>query len=182
MVTGSNPLQQFFQEVVGYNYREAGIRNTEIQDYVSNLLAEFCESTTLYKIRDVEGRPLHDVGEMLLESDPVFGRASSFDRERQVRKHIGDYALFLAGMYPESLNHSRLRKARVENPAEFVRTGKESYYIVSTFEHWEYTKVAPLFRRMSQEFEQLVYGLNQIKNDLLEMQHPIAKRTDELLM
>jgi hypothetical protein len=63
-----------------------------------------------------------------------------------------------------------------------VRTGKESYYIVSTFEHWEYAKVAPLFRRMSQEFEQLVYGLNQIKNDLMEMQHPIVSRKDEFLM
>jgi len=44
-----------------------------------------------------------------------------------------------------------------------VKAGKESYYIVSKFEHFEYAKVAPLFRRMSQEFERLVYGLNQVK-------------------
>src|SRR5258706_1567149 len=183
MIPESHPLQQLFLDLVNQNFSEGvGIRDADLSGYIANMLAEFCETENLFKIRNADGRPLNDVGEMLLESDPVFGRASSFDRERQVRKHIGDYALFLAGMYPESLNHSRLRKARVENPAEFVRTGKESYYIVSTFEHWEYTKVAPLFRRMSQEFEQLVYGLNQIKNDLLEMQHPNARRTDELLV
>lgn len=182
MVPESNALQQFFQQIVGFTYDQAGIRSDDVQNYVANLLAEFCESDTLYKIRNAEGRPLHDVGELLLESDPVYGLAPSFDRERQVRKHIGDYALFFAGMFPESLNHVRLHRARVESVTDFVKAGKESYYIVSQFEHFEYAKVAPLFRRMSQDFEQLVYGLNQIKNDLLEMQHPIAPRTQEFLM
>jgi hypothetical protein len=35
---------------------------------------------------------------------------------------------------------------------------------------------------MSQEFEQLVYGLNQVKNELEEMQHPIMRRTQQFLM
>jgi len=39
---------------------------------------------------------------MLIESDPIYGPAPSFDRERQVRKHIGDYTLFYAGMFPEA--------------------------------------------------------------------------------
>jgi hypothetical protein len=42
--------------------------------------------------------------------------------------------------------------------------------------------VAPLFRRMSHDFEQLVYGLNQVKNELEEMQHPITGKTPEFLM
>ena len=39
-----------------------------------------------------------------------------------------------------------------------------------------------MFRRMSQEFEQLVYGLNQVKNELEELQHPIVRKTKEFLM
>jgi hypothetical protein len=42
--------------------------------------------------------------------------------------------------------------------------------------------VAPLFARLSHEFERCVYGLNLVKNDLSEMQHPIVRRTTELLM
>ena len=169
MVSESNPLHQFFTAVIEHNYDEIGVRSAEVQGYVATLLTEFCEVENLYKIRSIDGRALCDVGEMLLESDPVYGTAASFDRERQVRKHIGDYALFFTGMFPESL-------------IDFVRAGKESYYIVSKFEHFEYAKVAPLFRRMSQEFEQLVYGLNQVKNELEEMQHPIMRRTQQFLM
>ena len=40
---------------------------------------------------------------------------------------------------------------------------------------------APLFERLSDNFEQCVYGLNRVKNELQEMQHPIVRRTNELL-
>ncbi|HEY7405835.1 MAG TPA: hypothetical protein VIB39_20080 [Candidatus Angelobacter sp.] len=182
MIPESSSLQRFFQEVVERNYDEVGVRSSEVQAYVANLLAEFCEAETLYKIRNAEGRCLCDLGEMLLESDPIYGPAPSFDRERQVRKHIGDYSLFFSGMFPQGLNHSRLRRSRMEGLIDFVKAGKESYFIVSKFEYFEYAKVAPLFRKMSQEFEQLVYGLNHVKNELEELQHPISRQAREFLM
>lgn len=182
MIPESNVLQQFFTEMVERHYDEVGLRHSEVHAYVANVLTEFCETENLYKIKTADGRPLSDVGEMLLESDPVYGPASSFDRERQVRKHIGDYSLFFSGMLPESLNARRLRRARMDSLVDFVRAGKESYFIVSKFEHFEYAKVAPLFREMSEEFESLVYGLNQVKNELQELQHPIARQAREFLM
>jgi hypothetical protein len=182
MIPESSPLRHCFNELVERNYAEVGIRSFEVQSYVVNLLTEFCEGETLYKIRSADGRPLADVGEMLLEADPVYGPAPCFDRERQVRKHIGDYSLFFTGMFPDSLNHHRLRRARLEGFIDFIKAGKESYYIVSKFEHFEYAKVAPLFRRMSHDFERLVSGLNQVKNELEEMQHPITRQAKEFLM
>ncbi|HEX2330972.1 MAG TPA: hypothetical protein VHN74_19765 [Candidatus Angelobacter sp.] len=182
MVPESNVLQQFFNLLVERNYDEVGVRQPEVHHYVANLLTEFCHADNLFKIKNGDGRRLEDVGEMLLESDPIHGPAPSFDRERQVRKHIGDYTLFFTGMFPESLNRIRLRRQRMEGFIDFVKAGKESYYIVSRFEHYEYARVAPLFRCMSEEFERLVYGLNQVKNELNEMQHPIARQTRELLM
>jgi hypothetical protein len=183
MIPESHPLQQLFQDLVGQHYaHEIGIRDPQVVAYVSHLLAEFCEADQLFKIKDAFNRQLSDVGEMMLETDPVYGPAPSFDRERQVRKHIGDFTLFFAGMFPESINHLRLRRQRLENLIDWVKAGKESYYIVSKFEHFEYAKVAPLFASLSQNFEGCVYGLNMVKNDLQEMQHPIVRRTDELIM
>jgi hypothetical protein len=182
MIPESHPLRQLFQELVSRHYaEEIGIRDPQVVAYVSHLLTEFCESDQLFKIHNAADRELTDLGEMLLESDPVYGPAPSFDRERQVRKHIGDYALFFAGMFPESINHFRLRRHRLENFVEWMKAGKESYYIVSKFEHFEYAKVAPVFARLSREFEAFVYGLNMVKNDLQEMQHPITRRDPELL-
>jgi hypothetical protein len=183
MVPESHPLQQLFLDLVGRHYaEEIGIRDPQIVNYVSQLLAEFCDAEQLFKIRNATSQPISDVGEMLIESNPVYGPAPSFDRERQVRKHIGDYTLFFAGMFPESINHFRLRRDRVEGFVDWMKAGKESYFIVSKFEHFEYAKVAPLFANLSRNFEQCVYGLNRVKNDLEEMQHPIVRRSNELLM
>jgi len=183
MIPESHPLQKLFQELVGRHYaEEIGIRDPQLVAYVSHLLGEFCEADQLYKVKDGANRPLSDVGEMLLESDPVYGPAPSFDRERQVRKHIGDYTLFFAGMFLEAINHLRVRRQRVENFVDWIKAGKESYYIVSKFEHFEYAKVAPMFANLAKNFEGCVYGLNKVKNDLEEMKHPIARRGDELIM
>ncbi len=183
MIPEMHPLQQMFLELVGDQFAHGvGLRDGAISEYVANMLTEFCEAENLYRIRSTQGRPLSDVGEMLLESDPVYGDAPSFDRERQVRKHIGDYTLFFTGMFPEAINHVRLRRQRLEGFIDFMKAGKESYYIVSKFEHFEYAKVAPLFKKLSQEFERCVYGLNLVKNELQERQHPIARRAEELIM
>jgi hypothetical protein len=183
MISDSHPLREFFGELVTHHFSsDVGIRDQEMSAYVANMLVDFCELDQLHKVRNAAGRPLSDVGEMLLESDPVYGPAPSFDRERQVRKHIGDYTLFFAGMFPESINHIRLRRQRLENLIDLMKAGKESYYIVSRFEHFEYKRVAPLFAKLSRNFESCVYGLNQVKNDLQERQHPIMRQTSELLM
>jgi hypothetical protein len=183
MIPETHPLEKLFVELVGRHYaQEIGIRDPQVIGYVAHLLTEFCSAEQLMKIRDASGRPLNDIGEMLVESDPIYGPAPSFDRERQVRKHIGDYTLFFAGMFPESINHYRLRRQRVENFVEWVKAGKESYYVVSKFEHFEYARVAPLFAQLSQKFEDCVYGLNLVKNELEVMQHPITRGANDLLM
>ena len=63
MIPESHPLRQFFQELVGRRYaEEIGIRDPQVVAYVSQLLAEFCETDQLFKIHDVADRPLTDLG------------------------------------------------------------------------------------------------------------------------
>ncbi|HLH33760.1 MAG TPA: hypothetical protein VKX41_03745 [Alloacidobacterium sp.] len=165
MISQDHALRQFFHDVVAECYSEhAGIDDREVTSYVADLLTDFCISDRLYPIRDPEGRPLKEVAEMLLASDPVNGTAPSFDAEREIRKHIGDYALFCTGMYPESVH--KWRENENANLYDMIRAGKESYYIVSTFDLFEYAVEAPLFGRLSESFENCMYGLNQVRSEL----------------
>jgi hypothetical protein len=183
MISENHPLRQLFVQLVTEHYQnDLGMRDRVVAQYVASVLTDFVELENLCRIRNAAGKPLDDVGEMLIESDPVYGPAASFDREREVRKHIGDYTLFFTGMFPEAINRFRLRRQRLENFVDFMKAGKESYYIVSKFEQDEYATSAALFARLSAEFESCVFGLNMVKNDLAEMQHPIVRRTNELLM
>lgn len=164
MIPQEHTLRQLFHEVVSdcYDVR-LGLRDAEISSYVGDLLTEFCRAENIYRIRDAAGKPLHEISDMLLASDPVLGTASSFGQERERRKHIGDYTLFLTGMYPESTQNWERQR---DNFLAMVQAGKESYYIVSQFDLFEYAREAPFFARLSTSFEACIYGLNMVRGEL----------------
>jgi hypothetical protein len=168
MISDSHPLRQLFHEIVADCYAaNTGINDPELTSYVGDLLTEFSAADRLYRIRDAEGRPVRAVREMLAAADPVYGNASSFDEEREVRRHIGDYALFATGMYPESMQ--LWRHSGSSSFLDMVSTGKESYYIVSQFDLFEYKMEAPLFARLSEDFEACMHGLNCVREELGKM-------------
>jgi len=169
-ISQGHPLRQLFNSLVQRRlYGDAQLRDAEIAAYVSNLLVEFTHASNLYKIRNARGKRLEDVGEMLLASNPLL-EGRSFDYERAVRKHIGDYTLFLAGLFPEYVASLPRRGLRLDAFIDYVKAGKESYHIVSTFDLFEYKREAPLFRKLSDSFELCVFGLNLVKRDLEELQ------------
>jgi hypothetical protein len=149
--------------------RDARVSDPAVAEYVAGVLVDFTHIENLYRIRDARGRRLEQVGEMLAESDPLQA-ASSFDRERAVRKHIGDFTLFFTGLFPESLATLGRRGLGLDALLDYVRTGKESYRIVSCFDQFEYAREAPVFRRLAEDFELCVFGLNLVKQDLERLQ------------
>ena len=179
MVPESHSLRSLFHQLVEQCYSEhVGIRDAEVSTYVADLLTDFCESDRLYSLRNAEGQPIEEIGEMMAASDPVHGTAASFDQERHIRKHIGDYTLFLTGMYPESL-HLLRQRARF---LQMVRAGKESYWIVSQFNVFEYALEAPLFMRLAESFEGCVYGLTKVRGEMEKrMALPPATNTQRIM-
>ena len=174
---GEHSLRQFFENLVWQHFTEdVRLEEPSITQYVSDLLSSFAHIKNLYQIRNAYGKQLDDVGEMLVESNPML-EATSFDRERAVRKHVGDYTLFMTGLFPESVAKSnQAKRRRLDAYIDFVQAGKESYAIVSSFDQFEYRGEAPLFRTLSENFELCVVGLNLVKQDLEDFQRDYYRR------
>ena len=179
---GERSLRKLLGELVWRHFFEdVRLEEPQVATYVTALLADFARTENLYRIRNVQGKRLEDVGEMLIESNPLL-EAASFDREREVRKHVGDYTLFMTGLFPESVAKARrARQLRLDAFVDFMRAGKESYAIVSSFNQFEYKEEAPLFRRLSENFELCVVGLNLVKQDLEEFQRESYQRLKRTL-
>ena len=116
---------------------------------------------------------------MLVEGDVVL-HATSFDREREVHKHIGDFALFWTGVYPEMLRHFRAAH-RADHLVDYVAQGRRSYQIASTFDHGPYAGEAPVLRRLSEQFETCMLGLNLVRKELDAYGTPQARAVRALL-
>jgi hypothetical protein len=175
-----HPLNHLFTELLHRHLvRDAGLGDLEIARYIAALLIEFTHVDNLYRVRNAAGKRLEDVGEMMIESHPLLG-GRSFFYEREVRKHIGDYTLFLTGLFPEFVVRVPRRGLRLDSAVDYMQAGKESYRVVASFDQFEFRDIAPLFRRLAERFELCVFALNHVKQELEHNQRAWVRkvRTD----
>jgi hypothetical protein len=180
-ISQNHPLRTFFAELVQARLLgTAQLNDIPLARYIAGVLVDFCHVENLYKVRDSKGKALEDVGEMLIASNPLLeGRSIIYERE--VRKHIGDYTLFLGGLFPEHVGRIHRRKDRLDSFVDYLKAGKESYSVVAEFDRFEFKDEAPLFRRLSDRFELCVFGLNLMKQDLDRQQNPAYLQARKIL-
>lgn len=131
---------------------------TDVENYLAKLLGRFLHFDRIYALRDAHGQRLVSLASMLAEGD-IRQNASSFEREREVHRHIGDFLLFWTGMFPEYLHKTREPLVEVEKQGSF------SYYVVSTFDHQPYEDAAT-FKKLSEGFDTFREGLELVRRDM----------------
>jgi hypothetical protein len=179
-----HPLRQLFGALTEKSFTEhLGWPDLNVTSYVSNLLVDFTRTDHLYKIKNRHGQPVDTVVDLLYESE-VMLEAQSLDCERDVHRHIGDFTLFMAGLFPEYLR--RLKSAGLVYHKDFlvdyVKTGKRSYGIVAQIGRDDSEGNPPLFQKLSENFELCVTGLGFVRSDLDRMQDPTFQRARNLLL
>jgi hypothetical protein len=163
----AHPLEPFFlHEVTSIFEGRLGLHDPELSSYVSRVLCHFAEDEHLFLKRGLTGHSTEELSGIMLGADPVHGTAPSFDAERSIRKYVGDYCLFVAGMLPEAIDAESDNQAHRPTLDELICAGKESYYVVSQFNVFEYRREAPLFERLSDQFERYVLGLALVREEL----------------
>lgn len=138
---------------------QLGVTDQAMVGYLSDMLVRFVRCDAIFAVRDLRGRRLVAVVDMLSEAEARIGEA-----KRQVHRHIGDFTLFWAGIYPEAA----LKMSKGQDVfLDYREEGKRSYYIASRIP-------APpgadadngLLGRLSHEFDLCVAGLNEVRREL----------------
>jgi hypothetical protein len=183
-VPKGHPLARLFASLTEENFAEhLGWPDTEVISYVTDVLTDFVHVDQIFKIRNAQGRRVEEVAELLAEGD-LLHRAESVDREREVHRHIGDYTLFMSGIFPEFLHRLKTSKIMISPDAllDYIQVGKRSYRIVSEFTYGPYGRSAVLFRKLAENFELCVYGLGYVRADLDRLRDPRFQATKGRLL
>ncbi len=167
-ISDQHPLRMFFAILTEKNfYEQLGWVDHGVIRYVADLLADFSDADRVYRFHDRDGRRCTLVSEMLRDAE----MGSSGVPEREVHRQIGDFTLFMMGLFPEHL--ARLKTRILVSGGDFlldyVKVGKRSYRIVSELPEAageDGPEEAPLFRKLSDHFELCVAGLGCIREDL----------------
>ncbi len=153
-IQASHPLRKLFRRALDFGFRLNPPEKPGVNEYIEEqILCEFIHTDNLYKIRDASGKSLEDIADILAEGD-VRLHAQSFSREFQVHKHIGDYTLFMLGMFPTNLFRKKGKEfilGRLVIPGSslfehYMLQGQRSYGLASEFAGKE------LFQELSNNF------------------------------
>ncbi len=154
-IPGGHPLRNLFRSLTEAGFEQVGMQDLELMIYITGLLVDFVHVDNLYRVRDAQGRRLEYLFDFQLESQQ--GDAA---HARETQKHLGDYTLFIVGMFPESLQ----RRRRPVSVTYYVRQGKQAYATVSKMDGLRPS--AALFRKLAEHFEMCVQALNVEKTFL----------------
>lgn len=155
-------LRSYFAGITEYSFQtRLGVADPPLIDYLTDLLVRFVRSDAVYRARNLSGRPMTEVTEMLLEAEARIGEA-----KREVHQHIGDFVLFWGGIYPEALKKMLSAHSR-DHLLDYCSTGKRSYHIASTIpvDETEPTATSAVLERLSRQFELCLYGLGEVRRE-----------------
>ena len=151
-------LRAFFQRLVFPGFAELGIADREVVQYVVDLLTRFARVDQLYRVRDTRGQRLETIAEMLVElgRDHQPQRRWSFDRDMEIRRHVGDCALFTSGFFRPWVERQDLVEYYFEQ-------GHQAYRTLAEMAELSYAAEGKLFRTLGEGFEHLSGALDYVR-------------------
>lgn len=156
----TSSLNRFFVGMSEYVFHsQLGVVDTQLVDYVSQLLVRFTRVEALQRVRRPDGKPAGEVIAMVAEAEQRIGEA-----RREVHRHIGDYTLFWSGLYPEALRQMKSRDS-ADQFIDYCAQGKRAYRIASSIHGDDRTASNELLKRMSDQFDLCAYGLREIRRE-----------------
>src|SRR6476469_6102744 len=165
-----HPLRRLFAGLAEHAFfSHLGVADPPLIDYLSGLLTRFVHYDAVHRLRDRAGKPITELTEMVIEAEhlPSGGRT-----RREYYRHIGDFALFWTGVYPEALNAPGAR-ACGDQMVSYTWQGKLGYRRASEYDGDE----APVLRRLADEFEVCAIGLREVRREWEEMRKDVPPGT-----
>jgi hypothetical protein len=138
-------LKEFFLKMTGQSFSQLGMSDRQIVEYVASLLTEFSRSDRWLLLQNAEGQRLTSTVEMLLSQLGPESRTRVLG-ERALRKYVGDYTLFMSGLF----------RGHVERGGYldyYLEEGKRSYHRVSKLDVALYRPGFLVFEELSNGFE-----------------------------
>jgi hypothetical protein len=156
--SSSEKLKGFFLAMVRKSFEQLGVGDQYIADYMATMLAEFSRSDRWLAMRNAEGQRLRSVVEMMLSQ---IAQIPSDDEmrvvgERAVRKYVGDYTLFMSGLFRRFVERGGYLNFYLEE-------GARSYRMVSELEVALYRPGFLMFEELSNRFEHYSGALDYMR-------------------
>ena len=151
-------LGRLFNDLVNRSFDDLNLVDAGIRAYVIELLVGFARTDALYRIEDPGGKRLDTVVDLLIETGRIAGGEGhgTVERELDVTRHTGDYALFMSGIFRNYVERNGFLDWH-------LRQGERAYRRAAELSRKLMLTGVARFEMMAADFERLSGALDYMK-------------------
>lgn len=154
-------LPLFSYVMVRHALRRLGEEDRRLADYVAAVLMHFGMRDNAHRVSAGDDQLYDSVAALLADVDDPDGRRSFL-----VRTHLGNYALWLSGLFPDYIEHRRWRRGGPDLDY-YEEMGRRGYQLAAGHRLADDHGMSTLFATAAERFGLLRAALNDVSDTLL---------------
>ena len=156
----------YFYVLVRHVFRRSDIHDRAVADYVAEILAAFSDAKSAECVLPGQSQPLNYFFEMVSALQTADDRTSFL-----LRAHIGNYSLFLAGVFPERIRF-RAQSRGFPDLRYFEEIGRVQYRIAGEHRLAQRYHLDGVLRTLAERFKATRCALNDMADRLFSIGDP----------
>ncbi len=154
-------LPLFAYVIVRHAMRRLGEEDRTLADYVAAVFVHFSVRGRAHQIAEADDQVYETLAALAADLDDPDGRRSFL-----VRSHLGNYALWLSGLYPDYVEHRRWRRGGPDLDY-YEEMGRRGFRLAADHRLAENHGLSSLYERAAERFGLLRAALNEVSDALL---------------
>jgi hypothetical protein len=159
--------QCYFYLLTRHVLKETGLNDRILADYVAALLQTFSDRARMRSPADGSDTPIQYVSDML-----VALRRASPTQTFLIRAHVGNYALFVSGIFHDSIEHRAQRGA--PNVSFYEDMGRSNFKAAAGHPVARTAALAGVFDQLAENFREVRCALSHLADSLLHLDNDHA--------
>jgi hypothetical protein len=152
--------QFYFYILARHVLQQGGIGDRKLCDYVASLLETFSRASRLQVPDEIDQRAHRYISDMLI----ALSRATP-EQAFLLRAHVGNYSLFISGIFHENTQRRSLRGG--PDIEFYEQIGRTNYQVVASHAVARRCELDDVFEGLADRFRDVRLALNQLSDRLL---------------
>jgi len=154
--------QFYFYVLIRHVLKETGLNDYATSDYVASLLERFSQQTQMRSPANGSTGPIQYISDMLVALQNATPHQTFL-----IRAHMGNYALFITGIFHERVQSRSQRGA--PDVSFYEDMGRASFKAVAQHEVARSCDLSNVFEALAAEFHGVRLALNRLADSLLHL-------------
>lgn len=148
-----------FYVMVRHTLLESGLDNSQVADYVAALLVEFADKERAFRIARYDDKTYRYIVDLVSD----LGGEDSKRRQFLLRAHLGNYSLWLSGLFPDYVI-ARVQRKGAPGLSYYEDIGSTGFIMASESEIADHFDLVTIYQEIARGFGAVRRTLNRVSD------------------